>query len=265
MKAVLLVISFFLITFGVAQDMSDTASRTLIFTDTEYVSVDEEGRHYKMNNSNNQWEPVAEEETFFEEYYMVMVFIVLLALYALYHFLKNKDKKDEIAAEETFTSKYFGEINKENPEEFYEARVDFYEREIDLIVNVVSENKIDHGNIERIEDYIDHLVINESKVSRAIQEDYKQNGEVKNYIKRCLEEIIGKDLVAPAKLKYENADKEEELLSSLQLIRINFYPEKQDKMFAILDYGIDEVLSGDPLIVMILKNNKMDIPMKHQD
>lgn len=263
MKTFLLVINLFLAIVGVAQDMYDSATHTLIFTDTEYVRVDEEGRHYKMNSSNSQWEPVADEETFLEEYYMVILFLVLLGLYALYHILKKKDEKDEAAAEETFLSKYFGEINKVNPEEFYETKVDFYERAIDLTVNIVSEKQVDHENMERIEDYIDHLVINESKISRVMEEDYRQNGEVKNYIKRCLETLTRPNLAEPAKVSYGNFSKEEELLSSLQLIRINFYPEASDKMFAILDYGIGEGATDDPLIVMVLKNNKIEIPVKH--
>jgi hypothetical protein len=259
MRALALSISLLVSVFMNTQEGNHTNDSVLVFTDTEHVYIDEEGRHYK-NTRTYDW-PV-KEKSFFEEYFMVLVFIGLLALFGLYQFLKKKDQKEEVEAEENYVSKYFGEINKTNTEEFYETETDLYERKIELTIHAVSERHINHESIERIEDYIDHLVINETKINRIIQEDYRQNGEAKKYINLYLENPENKGFVDSIKAG-ETITQEEQLLSSLYLLRISFYPEKRDKVFAVLDYTINEGPANAILVVIILKDNKINITTEH--
>jgi len=51
-------------------------------------------------------------------------------------------------------------------------------------------------------------------------------------------------------------DKKEKLLSVIQLLRIGFYPEKEDALFAMYDYTIQEELTNDLLVVKISKNDQ---------
>ena len=276
MKALLLFAGFFMTVVIAAQNDSNITNGGLILTDTQKVHSNDQGiQTYTMCTNIDGKDSIIsftlgpssfhkeeDGEPFIEEYFMVLVFLGLLALFGLYHFLKNKDKKEELAAEEKFVSKYFGEINKTTTEEFYETKVDLYERKIELIINVVSEKKVDHENMERIEDYIDHLVINESKIKRAIQEDYRQNGEVKNYINLFLEDPNNKDFVDSIKTGEEHFTKGEYLLSSLYLLRINFYPEKRDRVFAVFDYTVGEELTNKLLVFIIAKDNKTNITIE---
>lgn len=273
MKAILLFVGLLMALFVTAQNGSDTMNG-LILTDTQKVYINEygvqtytvcmkiDGRDSIISFTVNP-SAMGEEtdgEPFYEEYFMVLVFLGLLVLFGLYQFLKKKDKKEEAAAEEIYVSKHFGEINKTAPEEFYETKADLYERQVDLIIHLVTEKRISQENIERIEDYIDHLVINENKINKAIHEDFRQNGEVKNFIDLYLEDDAGNKTFADMTgANGQVFTKEEQVLSLLHLLRINFYPEENDRVFAALDYAIDDGVAGRLLMVVISKDNRINI------
>lgn len=275
MKALFFIISLCTTLCATAQTPHDTG---LVLTDTQktFANIQTHTLSIQLkekdtvisytvdtNAYTHTYEGVVDEEPFIEEYYMVLLFLGILALFALYQFLKKKDQKEEVEAEEIYVSKHFGEINKTQPKEFYETKADLYERRVDLIINLTSEKKINQENIERIEDFIDHLVINTNKIKKVIHEDFTKNGEVKNYIDTYLKNQVSNsftDKTGPTGLIFT---KEEQVLSLVYLLRVSFYPEKHDKVFAVLDYKIDDGTSNYLLVVIIAKDDRISITIEN--
>ena len=160
-------------------------------------------------------------------------------------------------------TRYFGEINLDKLEEWYETEIDLNGKTVEISITVSTAAKnIDKESIETIENYVDDLKNNEDNIQLVIHRDFKEMGETKEYIDNQIE-LQDKEDIANL---IENADKKlskkEKLLSALILLRIVFYPEKEDKMFAVFDYTIDEELTDDLLAVKLYKDSSVTIDIE---
>ena len=101
--------------------------------------------------------------------------------------------------------------------------------------------------VAEYENYIKDLKQHKANVEAAIRSDYKDGGDVKEYVDFHLEEldasIIDKVLVGTDASK----SKEERLLTALKLKRIGFYPGNEN--YAVWDYTIGREIT-DLLVVV---------------
>lgn len=159
-------------------------------------------------------------------------------------------------------TKHFGEIDLDNPKEYYETEVELHERKTEITISIINPKMVDEESIKAIDDYIDNLIINE-KVSRIIiQENFQDQREAKNYIDFEIEKLDESDISILTTDAKKNLKIEEQLLSALYLLRVSFYPEKDDKVFAVYDYTIEEDLTNNLLVVIINKDNSTRITIE---
>jgi hypothetical protein len=157
-----------------------------------------------------------------------------------------------------YSTKYFGEIDLNNPNEWYETELEVNDKKVEVLLTVSSVCKsIDKEAIQQIETYLDNLQDNESYVRSRMLENFKQKGDVMEYINSFIEEFDKEDIADLIKGIDKKLSKKEKLLSILVLLQIVFYPEREDETFAILDYTISEELTDELIAVKIYKDNSI--------
>ncbi len=157
-----------------------------------------------------------------------------------------------------YSAKYFGEIDLNNPNEWYETELEVNDKKVEILFTVSSVCKsIDKEAIQQIETYLDNLQDNESYVRSCMQENFKQKGNVMEYINFFIEEFDKEDIADLIKGIDKKLSKKEKLLSILVLLQIVFYPERDDETFAILDYTVSEELTDELIAVKLYKDNSI--------
>ena len=160
-------------------------------------------------------------------------------------------------------TKFFGEIDLERPEEWYEAEHEINGETVEVSMTFSTTCKIlGKDDIERVDNFIENLRSNVEAIRLLLQQDFESEGETRNYIDSQIEEQDKDDIADLIKDADKKLSKKEKLLSVLTLLRIVFYPEKGDKMFAVLDYTIDGDLTDDLLVVKLYKDNNVTIDIE---
>ena len=159
-------------------------------------------------------------------------------------------------------TKYFGEIDLDNVEECYETEIEVRERPVEITMNITGSKTIDSDSIQAVEDYLDNLTINEEDIRQIINQDFKEKGEAKNYIDFQLDGLDKDDIADLIEGADKKLNKKEKLLSVLYLLRVGFYPEKEDNSFAVYDYTIEEEYTNDLLVIIIGKDNNVRLTIE---
>lgn len=145
---------------------------------------------------------------------------------------------------------YFGEVEINSPQETTEGKVVIDNLQIELDLNFY-DGRPEYDWVAEYENYIKDLKQHKANVEEAIRSDYKDGGDVKEYVDFHLEEldvsIIDKVLAGTDASK----PKEERLLTVLKLVRVGFYPGDED--YAIWDYTIGREIA-DMLVVVNTDN-----------
>jgi Protein of unknown function (DUF2004) len=160
-----------------------------------------------------------------------------------------------------FNSKYFGEIDLKTPKEFYELDMDFKGRTVEMVIN--SELlELKESEILWIETFLDNIATQEKELWDIVLEDFKKKGITKEYIDIVIDEIDKEDIDDLIREANKSLKRKEKILSVLYLITINFYPREDDKSFVILDYTIDEESTNELLVVVLNRDNGVDIKVE---
>ena len=145
---------------------------------------------------------------------------------------------------------YFGEVEINSPQETTEGTVTIDNLQIELDLNFY-DGVPEYDWVEEYGNYIKDLEQHKADVEAAIRADYEDGGDVKEYVDFHFEEldasVIDKALVGTDASK----SKEERLLSALKLVRIGFYPGKEN--YAVWDYTIGREIA-DMLVVVNTDN-----------
>jgi hypothetical protein len=162
-----------------------------------------------------------------------------------------------------YSTKFFGEIELDNVEKYYEIDVELYDKTVELTIYIsTASTSVDKESIIAIENYIENLEENEKDIRSLIWEDFKSGGEVKNYIDWQIDEQEKEEIDNLILTVDKKLNKREKLLSVIYLLRIGFYPEKEDKVFAVHDYTIDDDLTDELLVAILDKNNTVTITIE---
>lgn len=132
--------------------------------------------------------------------------------------------------------------------------------EITLTISTQLKN-VDKNELEKVENYIENLKVHQQDITNLLIEDFKAGGETRNYIDlhvKLLDEEDIADLIQDADKKLSI---EEKLLSALDLMTIDFIPEKNEEMdiFAVYDYILGACITDYILTVYINKDNTVVI------
>ena len=137
---------------------------------------------------------------------------------------------------------FFGSIDTENLEEYYEVDIEFNGSTIQIDINF--ENKtVDNKVIELIEKQLTNIKELNSKNLMEIDKDYNNNGSSFDYADELIDELELNNI--------------EEIITGLHLVRIGFYPEVENTGI-VSDYTIGKELTDDLLVVFRKLNGEFD-------
>lgn len=147
----------------------------------------------------------------------------------------------------TYTLPYFGEIDLDELDNYYDVDIEFEGEPIQLDINSES-GSADKELMDTVKMFIENLSAYKVKANEAIIADFKNDETVKDYIDHHLEVIDEDESDIILKDTDKKLSKEEQLLSLLHLVRVGFYLDDQEE-FAVFDFTIGREIT-DYLVVV---------------
>lgn len=154
---------------------------------------------------------------------------------------------------------YFDEIDIKKLEEYYEAEIEFEDREVSLDLNFEVE-QIDENKLQIVKILLENINDFDSKNRIFIAKDfdnYSNGSIVYDYISFHLKELKEdfSEIIDTKETKSGNLIK---LMNSLKLIRIGFYPNEDDET-VIFDYCLNDDISNELLVIVLKNQNSLSI------
>ena len=146
---------------------------------------------------------------------------------------------------------YFGEIETNSPEETNEGKVSIDNCLIKLDLNFYN-GVPKHDWVNEYENYISKLQQHKVNVEAAFKADYEEEGDTKEYVNFHFEELDASEIDKVLVGTDASKSKEERLLSALKLVRVGFYPGKEN--YAVWDYTIGRDITD--MLVVVNTDNK---------
>ncbi|MDF2189110.1 DUF2004 domain-containing protein [Paraflavitalea sp. CAU 1676] len=148
-----------------------------------------------------------------------------------------------------FELPFFGKINTDNLEEYYDTVIEFNGTAIELDLNFES-NTIEPTQLEKVKQFLSKLDQFDKDCRKEIREDYDDEDAdtVREYIDFHLENIEVKDLARALNMDAKAVEQKEPLVEKLQLVRLGLYPDSEDE-YAIFDYSFGRGIT-DHLVVL---------------
>jgi hypothetical protein len=145
---------------------------------------------------------------------------------------------------------YFGGLDPNNLEEYYDVDIDLVGKKIQLDLNFENK-KINTKLLDTVKHFIDNISDFDSINRQHIKQDY-ENGDydtAREYVEYCIDECSKDELSDFIDFDNNAVSPEVQLINSLQLVRIGFYPDSEES-FATFDYSISPEIT-DQLIVIL--------------
>jgi Protein of unknown function (DUF2004)/Uncharacterized protein conserved in bacteria (DUF2262) len=144
---------------------------------------------------------------------------------------------------------HFGNLDPKNLEEYYDVDIDFNGQKIQLDLNF--ENKyIDTKRLDIIKQFIENISEFDKKNKKYIEQDYADEDcdTVRTYIEHHIENFDKDELSEFIDFDNKVTSPEIQLMNSLRITRIGFYPDSEEN-FATFDYSINPETT-DQLVVI---------------
>lgn len=145
---------------------------------------------------------------------------------------------------------------------YYVTEIELDNKVFEIALTISTQLKnVDKNELEKVENYIENLKVHQQDITDLLIEDFRAGGETRNYIDlhvKLLDEEDIADLIQDADKKLSI---EEKLLSALDLMTIDFIPEKNEEMdiFAVYDYILGACITDYILTVYINKDHTVVI------
>jgi len=153
-----------------------------------------------------------------------------------------------------FKLPFFGTIDSESLEEYYDVETDFNGTSIQIDLNFNAKT-IETKKLETVKSFIENIRIHDINNKKIIAKDYEDEDcdTVKVYLEHHLEELGEDELADLIGSNSKSEDHEKLLLKKLHLVRVGIFPEGEDQ-FATFDYSIGQDLT-DQLVVIDTDEN----------
>src|ERR1700754_3411107 len=134
---------------------------------------------------------------------------------------------------------FFNDLDSESLTDYYDVDIDIEQDKVQLDINF-DETNIDPAKLDTLKKYLDEpqAIINIAK--KEIFNDFENGEDVKEFLTYHMEELDQSELDSLLNHADKTLSIEQQILSTLKLRRIGFYPDNDD-VFAVFDF----VLSGD--------------------
>jgi hypothetical protein len=159
----------------------------------------------------------------------------------------------------TIELKYFGKIELEKAEDYYDATINIAGKFIELNLDFEGE-PANLKQLKKLQPALDHLAELDQKNRAFLVENYNKEeiGEnIRNYCKLCLERIEKADLAKVIDLTVDADAVNRQILEKMSLLRIGFMPEDKEN-FIVFDYSIDPELTDYMLVFLYNDNLEID-------
>ncbi|WP_413511690.1 DUF2004 domain-containing protein [Myroides odoratus] len=159
-----------------------------------------------------------------------------------------------------YTLPYFGKLQTENLEEYYNVDIEFSGKEIQIDLNF--ENKtIDIVTFDKLKNFVENITIFDKQNQGYIKSDFDdEHGDtVKEYVTFHIDEL-GDDFLGQIDISSDNTNKEQAFLTKLHLTRVGLYPDGKygTSYFAVFDYSVNKDLTDQLIVVKTDENGNLD-------
>lgn len=175
----------------------------------------------------------------------------------IFDFFKKKKKEElDISVEEVgiFEKPDFTEINSEKLNDYYDWKLNFGDRKINLDLNFETET-ISESKLNQISNFIDKIPEFDKQNRRYIKKDFELNESMTlDYLNFYLDELDESELAGIIDVNGNNKSRLSFLMKKLNLIRVGIYPKASH--FGTFDYSID--IDGEPCNQLLVLNINED-------
>ncbi|MES2575252.1 MAG: DUF2004 domain-containing protein [Bacteroidota bacterium] len=159
-----------------------------------------------------------------------------------------------------YISTYFGKIDLKKLEAEYESEIKYKGKPLEISMTFLSEKKqTSIDELQKIDFYLDNVSQNLNGINRILIDDYKQEETVKEYIDFLTEELEEEDLLQVMENHNASLSIEHNILLNINLLRIVFYPDQEDDVFAIFDYTLSQDITDVLLVARLNNDNSLNL------
>jgi hypothetical protein len=152
----------------------------------------------------------------------------------------------------------FGQLESENLEEYYDVNIDFNGQKIELDLNFESKN-IDTKRLEIVRNIIENISEFDRKNKQYINQDFADEDcdTVRTYVEHHIENFDKDELSEFIDFDNKTISPEIQLINSLRLIRIGFYPDSDEKV-ATFDYSLNPEITDQLVVIFTYPTGEMN-------
>ena len=153
---------------------------------------------------------------------------------------------------------HFEELDPKNLEEYYDVEIDFNGHEIQIDLNFDNKS-IQSERLDIVKKFIENLSAYDTKNKKYIKEDYADEDcdTVRTYVEHYIESFDKEDLSEFINFDNLELTPEIQLMNSLRLVRIGFYPDSEEN-FATFDYSINPEIADQLVVILISVTGEMN-------
>jgi hypothetical protein len=157
-----------------------------------------------------------------------------------------------------FKLPYFGAVDSQDLEEYYDIVTDFNNTEIQIDLNFESKT-IEVERLEIVKHFIENIRIHDLNNKKYIETDFNaEDGDtVREYLEHHIEELPTDDLQQLIGSNAKTIEQSKLLLKKLHLVRVGLYPDSKDQ-FAIFDYSLGQELTNYLVVINTDENGNLD-------
>ena len=157
-----------------------------------------------------------------------------------------------------YTLQHFGDLDLNNLEEYFDVDIDFNEHKVQIDLNFES-NNIDIKRLDLVKQFLENISDFDLKNKKHIGQDYADENcdTVKTYVEHYIENFDTDELSEFIDFDNKATSPEIQLMNSLRLIRIGFYPDSEEN-FAIFDYSINPEVADQLVVIFTHPNGEMN-------
>ena len=146
----------------------------------------------------------------------------------------------------------------QNLEEYYDVEINFNGHEIQIDLNF--ENKsINTERLDLVKEFIENISAYDTKNKKYIEQDYSNEDcdTVRTYVEHYIESFDKDELSEFIDFDNKTLTPEIQLMNSLRLVRIGFYPDSEEN-FATFDYSINPEIADQLVVIFMGSTGEMN-------
>ena len=158
----------------------------------------------------------------------------------------------------TITLPYFGRIDSTSLDEYYDTEIPFNGNQIQIDLNF--ENKsINTERLDLVKEFIENISAYDTKNKKYIEQDYSNEDcdTVRTYVEHYIESFDKDELSEFIDFDNKTLTPEIQLMNSLRLVRIGFYPDSEEN-FATFDYSINPEIADQLVVIFMGSTGEMN-------